>query len=44
MVTQTAIGKDGNSQDLSKLVSERHHLVIKNTDCFGEGWKLSRPK
>jgi hypothetical protein len=34
--TQTALGKDRNSQDLSNLVSERHYLVIKNTDCFGK--------
>jgi hypothetical protein len=32
--TQTGLGKDGNSQELSKLVSERNHLAIKNTDCL----------
>jgi len=41
-MTQTAMGKDVNSQDLSKLVSERHRLVVRITECYGEGWKLSR--
>jgi hypothetical protein len=40
----TDLGKDVNSQDLSKLVSVRHHLVNRNTDWFVEGCKLSRPK
>jgi hypothetical protein len=32
--THTAMGKDGNSQGLSKLVSERDYLVIRNYQMF----------